>query len=303
MISEYPLVSICIPSFKPDFFKEALLSAINQTYINTEIIISDNCPDESIHDIYKKYKHDLPINSKYVKSTRFKNDNVQNCFDLASGEYIKFLFDDDILLPECIEYMMNIFLNDNNNVKLVTSKRDKIDENGKVLEDDLSTYYLFHEDIVIDGIDAGNYLLTNVCNVIGEPTTVLFKKSDLIHNKPFFNSFGSVNCLFFVDVNTWLYLLSSGNLFYIVETLSQFRIHKNQNTYNTKLHLNGMLEWYILIKESTKFGYLCTEELYNIAIKNFVSKCDDFIIDINYPKESKIKLFQFIKQLKKNGEI
>ena len=58
MISEStkPLVTIGIPVYNEEkYIKETLLSAINQTYKNLEIIISDNCSTDSslkvIHEV------------------------------------------------------------------------------------------------------------------------------------------------------------------------------------------------------------------------------------------------------------
>ena len=50
-MNETPLVSICIPTYNGDLYiKECLNSAINQTYENIEIIISDdNSQDDTIY--------------------------------------------------------------------------------------------------------------------------------------------------------------------------------------------------------------------------------------------------------------
>ena len=56
-----PLVSICIPTYnQPEFFRQALESAINQTYPNIEIVVGDDSTDTRtknlIQPYLKKYK-------------------------------------------------------------------------------------------------------------------------------------------------------------------------------------------------------------------------------------------------------
>ena len=52
----FPLVTIIIPTFnRPKFFREALESALNQTYRNIEIFISDNSTDDDTEILIQSY--------------------------------------------------------------------------------------------------------------------------------------------------------------------------------------------------------------------------------------------------------
>ncbi|MFW8588597.1 glycosyltransferase family 2 protein [Rhizobium beringeri] len=97
-----PRVSICIPAYKPDFFEQALKSAIGQSYGDTEIIVSDDCPTDAIANICERYQQHLSY-SRNPKPSEFSN--VIRLANLADGEYIKFLFDDDILNPFCVQFL------------------------------------------------------------------------------------------------------------------------------------------------------------------------------------------------------
>ena len=45
--SDQPLVSVIIPTYnRTQYFKEALESAVEQTFSDIEIIVTDNCSDE-----------------------------------------------------------------------------------------------------------------------------------------------------------------------------------------------------------------------------------------------------------------
>lgn len=117
-------MSITIPSYRPRFFEAALQSALRQTYPNTEIVICDDCPDDGIARILDKYSASHPRLRYFRNSERLNRQNLVKCADVAQGEFIKFLNDDDLLAPNCIERMIECFktLPD---ITLVTSKRTR----------------------------------------------------------------------------------------------------------------------------------------------------------------------------------
>lgn len=102
-----PLVSILITSFnRSSFIVAAIDSALNQTYGNIEIIISDNCSTDGTLDLLKRYSH-------YENVKVFTNDNNIGQFPnrnkaaaLATGKYIKYLDSDDLLFPYTVEAMV-----------------------------------------------------------------------------------------------------------------------------------------------------------------------------------------------------
>ena len=80
-------------------------------------------------------------------------------------------------------------------------------------------------------------MITNQKNYIGEPTTVLFRKSDL--TEPY-GMFDQRRYLCNVDVASWLSLLSKGKAVYIAETLSYFRLHSNQQLNKSNQLMDGL---------------------------------------------------------------
>jgi glycosyltransferase involved in cell wall biosynthesis len=223
-----PLVSILIPAYRSRYFGQALKCALDQTYSNAEIVISDDSPDEDIRRLVDEIgKDDKRI--KYVKNTQSPGElgNYLNCFALAQGEYIKYLNDDDLLSPNCVERMVRVF-KEHPDVTLVTSYRRRIDSEGKPLDDVLTSRCFVRRDSEMEGISCANALI-RLSNFIGEPTTTMFRKSDLDWVKPHFAFFGDADAVGAGDVAMWLYLLGRGNAFYITEPLSSFRIHSEQS--------------------------------------------------------------------------
>ena len=102
---DQPLVSISIFSYNNEaFIDECLLSTMNQDYPNFEVIISDDASTDKTIQIIQKYQKKYPdliklyINSSNQGITKNANRSLENC----SGKYVAFLGADDIMLPKKI---------------------------------------------------------------------------------------------------------------------------------------------------------------------------------------------------------
>lgn len=228
------LVSILIPTHnRPHYFEQALKSALNQTYPNTEIVISDNSENNATEAIVKRYQA-MPAGRKirYIHNPINIGpiDNLQQCLQEARGDYVNFLNDDDLFHPLKIERMMRVMRMDPQ-IALVTSQRRVIDERGRQLYvPPMWTFKrLFPRDTVLDGRTFSQILLRDKTNYIGEPTTVLFRKAKL--KEPFGMLLGK-QVFYAVDFAAWLNLLQEGKGAYLIQPLSYLRYHSKQLSQN-----------------------------------------------------------------------
>lgn len=127
-----PKISIVMQSYLGDYpgsrknpidkFIRAVDSFLNQTYSNSElVIVSDGC--SITHNLYlEKYKHEERIKYAYVSKT-----GMPNMYELVSdqkyyrgiprqvgvtittGELITYMDSDDLLLPNYLELLSNIY--------------------------------------------------------------------------------------------------------------------------------------------------------------------------------------------------
>ena len=239
----FPLVTIIIPTFnRPKFFREALESALNQTYRNIEIVISDNSTDDDTEILIQSYS-DARI--KYFRHKDFDADdnwNFARAYDNPAAEYVNWIMDDDIFYPTKLEKMVEVYRT-NPDVSLVTSSRDLLDEEGNVFD---NTQKYFKRDIKFSSEKAGKQLFF-LANYIGEPTTVLIRKKFLRDNDLCWNA-DETGFFPLVDVSTWLQLLTQGNLVRLIECLSGFRRHTNQGSYLTNIYTLVPVAWAKLLK-------------------------------------------------------
>ena len=105
------LVSIVITTYKRNkLLRRALLSAVNQSYRNIEIIIVDDSPDGEAKDVFDSFTSVIEI--KYFQSHGKGGNAARNLgIQSAVGNYIALLDDDDEFVVDKIEFELN-FLND-----------------------------------------------------------------------------------------------------------------------------------------------------------------------------------------------
>ncbi|MGM1020290.1 MAG: glycosyltransferase family 2 protein [Bacillota bacterium] len=275
---EHPLVSIVIPAYnRPHTLKIALESALEQTYPNIEIIICDDSTTPEVQEMLEPFLDSFPQIQYHKNEKNLFLENWHKCFDLASGEYINYLMDDDVFHKEKIEKMIHFFLNFEN-ITLVTSYRQTMNESGAFIPANYATKRLYDETRIMDGKMLANVALTRCLNVIGEPTTVLFKKTDLIER---FGVYKGKQYSLLNDLASWLTLLSKGKAVYISEELSYFRIHPNQN--NQTLGPKAFTEWLDIMIASRDDGFLDTTDLFKTALHSYherIKGLPQFISDV-----------------------
>lgn len=134
-----PLVTIGIPSFNRFvYLKEAVRSALAQTYNNKEILISQNpCDDGDLNSEIQSWCQDMSRNHGEIRYRKNKGNigavsNFNVILDEAEGEYIAFLGDDDRFLPSFLERLVSASVP---GASVVASNQYAIDESGCRLDD------------------------------------------------------------------------------------------------------------------------------------------------------------------------
>ncbi len=235
--NELPLVSICIPTYNVDkFISQALCSALSQTYPYVEIIVSDDNSIDKTIEITKLFQEKcLGIFFVFTHHQYGLVNNCNFCISQARGTYVKFLFQDDLLEPNCLEEMVKLAEQDDE-IGLVFSPRGSFlareaysDPTCKAMYYESKDTYKFWSDL--KPIQAGRELLAepnlldNPINKIGEPSTVLIKKEVFERVGLFDPEFCQL-----IDIEMWLRVMSQYKIGFVEQSLSHFRIHPRQET-------------------------------------------------------------------------
>ncbi|AXP79278.1 Putative glycosyltransferase EpsE [Mariniflexile rhizosphaerae] len=234
-----PLVSICIPTYNgAQFIAEAMQSVIAQTYPNLEIIVSDDASIDNTLVIIQqlKQKTSIPINIYHHKPNGI-GANWNNCIKNANGKYIKFLFQDDILNPICIEDMVQV-LEANKSIALVASKRELIVETSYLNEETekwIKGYGNLQEALqlplkngmrILDRqLFKSDLFLCSPLNKVGEPSVTLFRK-DLLKKTGYFRE----DLKQILDYEFYYRILKKYEIAILEKELVKFRLHQQQAT-------------------------------------------------------------------------
>lgn len=227
-MSQGPLVSILTPAYKPDYFQAALDSALTQTYPNIEIIVCDDSHCSRIEDICRAAQaKGARLHYERNGERLGEIENLNRCLSLASGEYVKFLYDDDLLMPDCVETFARV-LSDQPQVALISSRRRMIDESGSLLPDNVLSRFPFEVDVRLAGVDVVSLLGDFTVNFIGEPSSVMCRRAALQALPGGLFCLGGRQIEWVGDLAMYVGLLQQGDLALLGRPLSRFRISAQQ---------------------------------------------------------------------------
>jgi glycosyltransferase involved in cell wall biosynthesis len=249
------LVSVVVPSFEGErFIADALASIVGQTHEHLEVVVCDDGSTDGTLDIAT----DVARGDDRVRVERGERrlgpvGNFERCLRVASGAYVKFLMQDDILAADAVERLLRA-LTAADDIVLASSRRRRIDETGSPFPDRPEMQPPVTEDTVLPGRELGDRVLVENLNLIGEPSTVLFRRAALGDSPPF--SLGGPPYRYLADVGLWLTLLQRGRAAYLVEPLSSSRTHPDQDSAVRANMVVSILEWERLHREAAACGFL-----------------------------------------------
>lgn len=229
-----PFVSICIPTYNGEaYLHDCIRSCLAQKYDNFEVVICDDGSTDNTREIIESYRlKDGRI--RYHKNEKNLGlvGNWNRCLDLASGEWIKFVFQDDYIAPECLDVFSSHI---EPHIVLMVSERNFILEDEA--NEDQRNYYSNVVRTLTNTISPqkddlfGPALISKLAarnigmNFIGEPSLSFFRKG-IIEKTGSFNPLLKQIC----DLEFFLRVASQWGLKYIPGKLCAFRIHGQSTT-------------------------------------------------------------------------
>lgn len=207
------LVSIVTPLYNSEkYIEETILSVLDQTYTNWEMLIIDDCSTDNGPNIVKKYiKQDERV--KYLKLEKNSGAAVSRnkAIELAEGEYVAFLDSDDLWKNKKLEKQIK-FMKENN-YAISFTEYEEINESGKKLN------------ILIKSpqkpVTYRSYLLTNPIGCLTGMYSV--KKLGKVYMPVLKNR---------EDTGFWLNILKKDVAYSLKENLADYRVRKGSLSFN-----------------------------------------------------------------------
>lgn len=244
------LVSIVMPNYNYSMFiRQALDSALAQTYENIEIIVvDDKSTDNSLEIIEEYVKKDSRVKSYPNKKNLGVVASHNRCLELAKGEYVVVLSSDDYLHPdfvkECVDY-----LDKYPTAGMVSSDVWYVDNDGTVT----SPEPFYPESFFCKGqYQCKVWLFTNTF----VPSQVLFRKEAVLD--PEIGGAFSYLADTFIDTELWFRLCLKYDFVYMKKKLAYYRMHMGSFSKSYE-NMKYFLQFYLSRK---RFGELIRSNEY-----------------------------------------
>lgn len=225
-----PLVSVCIPMYNgARYLQAALDSASAQTLTDLEILcVDDGSTDGTLEIVRAHQARDPRVVLVRNEENQGLVGNWNRCLELAKGTWIKFLFQDDLLEPTCLERMLALGSED---CRFVSCARRILVEEGA--RDEVVDYLrtmptlarLASEDRLSPEAFARLHAAHLHENLVGEPPCVMFHRTVPDEVGLFDSAFRQ-----FCDLEYWLRVGSNLGVGVVRDELATFRTHGASTT-------------------------------------------------------------------------
>jgi len=205
-------ISIVTPSYNQgEFIEQTIQSVLNQTYRNIEYILVNGGSTDNTMDIVNRYQDriDIVISEK----DKGQSDAINKGFKLAKGELVGWINSDDLLYPDCVEKIVELYRKYPDGSIYYPDTVDFIDREGKLLHKTTRK------------IPNRNYLLNKNYSVIQQGS---FYNRNLVEQIGYLDE----SIYFCMDLDLWLRLLKENDKIYSYQShaLSAFRIWEDTKT-------------------------------------------------------------------------
>ena len=211
---EKPKVSVCMPACRNSaWFQQALRSALAQSLTNVEIVVTDDSGGD-LREIVTDFSD--PKIRYYPNSNKLGfSGNHCRAIDLATGEYVAFLHDDDQWEADYLTKAAEV-LDSNPDVGLVLCGAMEVDENDNALG--------IRPARMNPGIQSdplASFLTSGFMMLL--PSLSLFRRTALDSNTRPWPNVIAADATMFIDVAQ-----SNWKIHYLAQPLVRYRVHAQQ---------------------------------------------------------------------------
>ncbi|MGE1081053.1 glycosyltransferase [Pseudomonas shirazensis] len=242
-MNRQPLVTIIIPAFNPRFFAMALQSAQLQAYEPLEILVCDDSDGDEIETIIRSSERPGIPAVRYVRNAQRLGfvANLMQGVELAQGELVKVLCDDDRLFPGCIERQAAVFAQ-HPDVTLVLAQRVLSDAQNFVLPMRMANARFTSFDALYKGDDMLAFMDGHSFKFLGNFSSALMQRQQLLELLPALTQDGH-GFTALLDQALFACLMRRGDLVMIADPLAIERLHPQRLSKQPEMIMANRTEW------------------------------------------------------------
>jgi glycosyltransferase involved in cell wall biosynthesis len=215
-----PLISIIVPCYNHEkYIEECILSIVNQTYKNIELIVVDDGSTDNSRTILKNLQEQYGFALIFQENMGVSKTLNKAIRSYAHGKYLAGSASDDYLALDRIEKQV-VYMESNPDCAMVFGKVHVVDDKSKIIEG------LRIIDPVIDPVESLKFeaLIENNCI----PAMTVMMKKEVWEQCGGYNENTSIE-----DFDMWLKIAYTYKISYLDDYFAYYRWHGNNVTANT----------------------------------------------------------------------
>lgn len=243
-------VSIITPTYNSErYITDTITSVLNQSYVNWEMIIVDDCSVDRTREIVNQF---ILKDSRIKMITLEKNSGAaiarNKALEISVGRFVAYLDADDIWFPQKLESQIQFMLQKNIGFSCVSY--EVIDDDGNLKGKTVS---------MLKSVNYDQFLTNNLLQTVGimADTEIVLKELLIMPNVRRRQ-----------DAATWLQVLKAGNSCYGIDVvLAQYRRTENSLSSNKVKAVKGIWHLYRDIEKlSLLFSCYCFIRYATLAV-------------------------------------
>ncbi len=239
-----PKVSVILTSFNhAKYIREAIDSALNQTFTDFELLILDDCSSDNSWNLIYQYS-DPRIKAFRNEVNKGPVYGINKAIsEVATGEYIAIHHSDDIWELDKLEQQVE-YLDTHHEIGATFTQVQVIDENGAPFAEEGHFYLHVFEQPNRSRHEWLNHFFFHG-NVLCHPS-VLIRKACYFEVGMYDRRFGQIP-----DFEMWVRLCMKYNIHILEKPLTRFRVRANemnQSGNRPEAHIRGAVEYQQLLR-------------------------------------------------------
>lgn len=214
-----PRISVVVPAYNNGrTLAETLTSVLDQDADGVEVIVADHASQDDTRQVMERFSGDERITLLDTEAGGGAGRNWNRVTDAATGEFIKLVCGDDVLLPGVLARQAAL-LEESGSV-LTACRRNIVDAEGRTL---MAGWGLRGLDKPMPGSRAVRAAVRAGSNLFGEPASVMMRRADLVAAGGWFDRFP-----YLIDQATYSRVLLRGDFSPDPEIGATFRMSDAQ---------------------------------------------------------------------------
>jgi glycosyltransferase involved in cell wall biosynthesis len=225
-------VALCLPTRnRAGYLRQAIESALNQTYRDFSLLVSDNASTDNTPDVVAS------IDDRRLSYVRLERDvgwcgNFNNCLDCApaGAEYAIILGDDDLLHPRFLERTVEV-LDREASTAFVHTGFDLVDGGGRLLRGGVNWMRTTAQDILEPGMTFIRHSMLWSTRVCASATLIRLAALPGVR-------FDEVDVPA-SDLGLWLRIALDWDVAFLAEPLASYRVHADNDSATWGMVVDG----------------------------------------------------------------